>query len=123
MTAPTTELTSAVDRDGFFWVRDDEDGDWYAYANEDLSMPYSRLLAEHGPLEPAVHERNPAPGPVPGPIPGVCFACGNTGEIYHGPGIDGPVWGGECGCDTEHCGTCGDAWPCSFSGEFEKEGQ
>jgi hypothetical protein len=125
MTTPTNEvasLTDAIDRDGVFWSRDalNERG-WFPYPQEEPYLTDAELIAKHGPLTPAVHERHDPPGPVPGPTPGVCFSCGNTGEVYHGRGPDGPVWGGPCGCDTPYCNACGDPWPCAGSGEQEDD--
>ncbi|MGI5247598.1 hypothetical protein [Dactylosporangium sp. CA-139066] len=57
------------------------------------------------------HWRHEAPGPVPSPT-GSCGACGGTGEVFHGFGENGPVFGGECGCETPFCGGCGQPWPC-----------
>jgi hypothetical protein len=62
------------------------------------------------------HFRCPPPGPVPHPDrpdqAGACYLCGGTGEVYHGTGPDGHVWGGECGCEIPYCGGCHESWPC-----------
>jgi hypothetical protein len=122
MTDIPTMLDEVLDRDGRFWCRDElNERGWFPYPQEEPYLTEAELVRRHGPLTPAVHERRDAPGPVPGPIPGVCFACGNTGEVYHGPGPDGPVWGGACGCDTPYCGTCGEAWPCMFTDDKKEE--
>ncbi|GAA2623671.1 hypothetical protein GCM10010399_63660 [Dactylosporangium fulvum] len=57
------------------------------------------------------HWRHEAPGPTPSPT-GTCGSCGGTGEVFHGFGEDGPIFAGECGCETPYCGGCGGAWPC-----------
>ncbi len=108
----TAGIQDAFDREGWLWCFDADSGDWYAYRDEERMMPLTQLVTTLGPLTAVVHERRDPPGPVPVPIPGVCIPCGNTGVVYHGPGIDGPVWGGPCGCDTPFCGGCRDPWPC-----------
>ncbi|GAA2347276.1 hypothetical protein [Dactylosporangium salmoneum] len=90
-------------------------GRWRA----DLSGPvlatttHLRLRAAVDALEGLLvgHWRHEAPGPAPSPS-GSCGACGGTGEVFHGFGEDGPVFGGVCGCETPFCGGCGGAWPC-----------
>jgi hypothetical protein len=58
------------------------------------------------------HWRHEAPGPDPSPT-GSCGSCGGTGEVFHGFAIEGgPIFDGQCGCDTPFCGGCCGAWPC-----------
>ena len=115
------DLDEVTDRDGGFWCRDalNERG-WFPYPTDDPYLTDEELFAQYGPFVPAVHRRRDAPGPVPGPLPGVCFSCGGTGEV-HGPGGNGNWTGVACGCETPYCGTCGEAWPCGFSGIDEEE--